>query len=307
MRCPRLTELPSPPAGKTGWPWTEASPPLPNVMPGGRPWPRISIVTPSFNQGEFLEATIRSVLLQGYPDVECVVVDGGSRDTSVEIIKRYAQWLAYWCSEPDRGSANALNKGFAQTTGEILGCLNSDDFYLPGCFREIASVMHARSAAGVVYGNGYFASASGRLEKPIFSDRWSLHRFAYRPSMLVQQATFFRREAFQKIKGFNEANRSCWDAEFCADLALAGAEFHHIGEFLAAFRIYADSITGSGRLRHQFREDIRRIFEKIVGRPETAADRVYRFALRLQRFSAHPFRTLGYKLFYRSVLGRWSL
>jgi len=120
MRCPRLKDLPSPPHGKKGWPWTEETPPLPDTMPDGRPWPRISIVTPSYNQAEFIEETIRSVLLQGYPDIEYIIIDGGSTDGSVKIIKKYEPWLTYWVSEPDRGQSHAINKGMKRATGEIL-------------------------------------------------------------------------------------------------------------------------------------------------------------------------------------------
>lgn len=307
MRCPTLTELPSPPSGRRGWPWTEAGS-HPDAAPAnGHAWPRISVVMPSYNQGAFLEAAIRSVLLQGYPDVELVVVDGGSSDRSVDVIARYEPWLASWCSEPDGGCAHALNKGFARTTGEILGYLNSDDWYLPGCFPGVARAMEARPDAGVVYGNGCFAGPSERPGRPLFSDAWSLRRFAYRPSMLLQQATFFRRSALEKVGGFNESNRSCWDAELVADMALAGARFHRIEGFLGAFRVHGDSITGSARLRDDFRREIRRVREKILGRPETAADRAYALSLRLARFGAHPVRIVGDKRFVRSVLGRWSL
>ena len=94
MRCPRITELPDPPAGLTGWPWTAEGEQLPDAMPDGRPWPRITVVTPSFNQAEFLEATLRSVLLGGYPDLEYILMDGGSSDGSLEIIDKYSPWLA---------------------------------------------------------------------------------------------------------------------------------------------------------------------------------------------------------------------
>jgi hypothetical protein len=121
MRCPELHELPPAPADKSGWPWTVASPPLPETMPNGDAWPKITIVTPSYNQGEFLEETIRSVLLQGYPNLEYLIMDGGSTDHSVAIIQKYAPWLTAWVSERDRGQSHAINKGFARATGTWLG------------------------------------------------------------------------------------------------------------------------------------------------------------------------------------------
>ena len=138
MRCPRLAELPPPPEGKTGWPWTVETPRLPPARPDDSPWPSISIVTPSFNQGTYLEETIRSILLQGYPNLEYIIIDGGSTDESAAIIKKYERWLTYWVSEPDQGQPQAINKGFARVSGEIGGYLNSDDFYLSNALSAAA-------------------------------------------------------------------------------------------------------------------------------------------------------------------------
>jgi len=147
MRCPGLDELPAPPSGKTGWPWTDAAAAAVPAMPGGRPWPRISIVTPSFNQGRFIEETIRSVLLQRYPAVEYFVMDGGSDDETLSVIRKYEPWTAEWVSEKDRGQSHAINKGMALAHGEIVAYLNSDDVYLPGAFVSAANALGWGGAA----------------------------------------------------------------------------------------------------------------------------------------------------------------
>jgi glycosyltransferase involved in cell wall biosynthesis len=135
-----LKDLPPAPEGKRGWPWTEQTEPLPDKMADGSDWPRISIVTPSYNQGQFIEETIRSVLLQGYPNLEYIIIDGSSDDNSVEVIKKYESWLAHWVSEPDNGQSDALNKGFHYSSGTISAYLNSDDLYFPNVFWDVADV-----------------------------------------------------------------------------------------------------------------------------------------------------------------------
>src|SRR4051794_36526007 len=142
MKSPTLQELPLPPEGKQGWPWTEESQSLPETQPDGSPWPKISIVTPSYNQGHFIEETIRAVLLQGYPDIEFIIIDGGSKDNTVEILKKYAAFIAYWVSEKDNGQANALNKGFARATGQIYYWVNSDDWPEKDVFGSVAQHFH---------------------------------------------------------------------------------------------------------------------------------------------------------------------
>jgi len=116
-------------------------------------WPRVSVVTPSFNQARFIEETIRSVLLQGYPNLEYIIIDGGSTDGSVEIIKKYEQWLAFWVSEKDNGQSDAINKGWRRSTGAFIAWLNSDDCYLPGAISREISAMRLHADAGMIYGD----------------------------------------------------------------------------------------------------------------------------------------------------------
>ncbi|MGQ0603596.1 MAG: glycosyltransferase family 2 protein, partial [Anaerolineales bacterium] len=123
------------------------------------PLPRLSIITPSFNQAQFLEATLRSVLDQHYPNLEYLVIDGGSTDDSVAIIQRYADRLAYWVSEKDRGQSDAINKGLARATGEIVAWLNSDDTYLPGALAAQAGYLCAHTDVEVVYGDCVYTDA----------------------------------------------------------------------------------------------------------------------------------------------------
>lgn len=134
--CPTLTDLPAPPAGKQGWPWTEESPALPPLKPDGTPWPRVSLVIPCMNTGPFLEESIRSLLLQRYSDMELIIMDGGSSDESLSIIRKYDPWLTYWESQPDRGQSHAINKGLAKCTGLFFNWQNADDLLLPGSLAQ---------------------------------------------------------------------------------------------------------------------------------------------------------------------------
>src|SRR5258706_6083465 len=129
----------------------------------GIAFPRISIVTPSFNQAAYVDATIRSVLDQRYPNLEYIVVDGGSTDGSVDIIRRYEDRLTYWVSEPDRGQADAINKGLARATGEIRAYLNSDDLYLPGALLRVAAEYRAHPDADIICGVCRVIDEHGRM------------------------------------------------------------------------------------------------------------------------------------------------
>jgi Glycosyl transferase family 2 len=138
--CPSLAELPPPPPRRTGWPWTAESARLPDSTPGGLAWPRLTVVTPSFNQAAFLEATLRSVLLQGYPNLEYIVVDGGSTDGSAAIIDKYRAWLSHAVSEPDDGQYFAIDTGFSLSTGAVMTWLNSDDMCVPNSLWAVGSI-----------------------------------------------------------------------------------------------------------------------------------------------------------------------
>jgi len=164
MRCPTLVELPRPPAGKNGWPWIVETPPLASVRPDGTPWPRVTIVTPSFNQGQFVEQTIRSVLLQGYPNLEYIVMDGGSSDESVQILNRYAKWFSHFESKPDGGQVKAINAGFSMATGEILAWVNSDDGYLPNVLGTVAALVQGRNDSTFLYGNSLSLMENGSVQ-----------------------------------------------------------------------------------------------------------------------------------------------
>src|SRR3954466_16026070 len=153
MRCPTIDQLPPPPAGRTGWPWTVGTPP--DASADAASLPRVTIVTPSYNQAEFIEETIRSILLQGYPDLEYFVVDGGSTDNSVEIIRKYEKWITHWVSESDRGQSDAIQKGFNRVTGPVSAYLNSDDIYMPGALQRVGRRFSDGPQLDVVYGNLY--------------------------------------------------------------------------------------------------------------------------------------------------------
>ncbi|MBF2066613.1 MAG: glycosyltransferase [Calothrix sp. C42_A2020_038] len=136
-----LKDLPPPPEGKTGWPWTEEIEPLPSQMVDGSEFPKISIVTPSYNYGRFIEETIRSVLLQGYPNLEYIIIDGGSTDNTIEIIQKYEEYLSYSVSELDEGQTDAINKGYQHCTGNLFVWLNADDAYINStCLKQVSEL-----------------------------------------------------------------------------------------------------------------------------------------------------------------------
>ncbi len=217
---PTLQDLPTPPQGKTGWPWTEASKPLPAKMPNGAEWPRISIVTPSYNQGEFIEKTIRSILLQGYPNLEYIVIDGGSRDRTVEIIRKYEPWIDYWVSEKDQGQSDAINKGFGRASGQILAWLNSDDYYLPQALQRVGSYQW-QEQVGALVGIGHSINEKGeilnQIEPPELNFTAFLDWMSY--SNFLQPSCFFTRKVWQECGPLDLELDYCMDLKLWLDIS----------------------------------------------------------------------------------------
>ena len=161
--------------------------------------PTVTIVTPSFNQATFLEATIQSVLSQDYPAIEYMVVDGGSTDGSREIIQRYANRFAWWISEKDRGQTDAINKGFGRARGKIMAWLNSDDTYEPGAVRAAVAYLQAHLETEMVYGDCNFIDADGKVIGRFPAAQTDYHRLRQGYVHIPQQASFWRAELWRKV------------------------------------------------------------------------------------------------------------
>jgi glycosyltransferase involved in cell wall biosynthesis len=158
---------------------------------------RVSIVTPSYNQAEFLEETIRSVLEQGYPDLEYIIVDGGSKDGSVDIIRKYEDHLAWWVSERDGGQGEAINKGFARVTGDIIGWINSDDYYLPGAIQAAVKVFEENPDLGLIFGDVLAINGEGEPINVMTYGDWGLDELL-QFNIIGQPSVFFRRSVLEK-------------------------------------------------------------------------------------------------------------
>lgn len=225
----------------------------------------LGIVTISFNQARFLPEAIESVRLQDLARLRYVVVDAGSSDGSRDVIAHYRDRFAAVILEPDQGPADGLNKGFAACGGDILGYLNSDDRFTSGALDFVLDYFERHPQVDVLLGAVRMIDEHGR---PSFRgravDRLDLRKFAYASCFIWQQATFFRRETFERAGGFNPANRISWDSELVVDMALAGARFGYTPLALGDFRIYGDSITGSGRMIAMGLQELARVRQKIL-------------------------------------------
>jgi len=204
--------------------------------------PLVSIVTPSFNQARFLEDTIRSVLAQDYPNIEYIIVDGGSTDGSVEIIRRYADRLAWWVSEPDRGQTDALNKGFARARGQIFAWLNSDDTYEPHAVREAVEFLQAHPEVGLVYGDANYIDAEGRVMGRFPAAPTDYRKLRRGYVHVPQQAAFFRGDLWRQVGPLDPTFYFAMDYDLWVRLAKV-SEVRYVPRLWANFRIHGDAKT----------------------------------------------------------------
>jgi glycosyltransferase involved in cell wall biosynthesis len=219
-------------------------------------FPRITIVTPSFNQATYLERTIRSVLDQGYPNLEYIIVDGGSTDGSVDIIRRYADRLAWWVSEPDRGQTDALNKGLRRATGEWVAWQNSDDIYYPESFNDLAAAAAKHPQAGLIIGDMMLIDEHDRPLRDIRYVKPSYKALLAEGMLLANQATFWLRSLQEEVGLLDEGYHCSFDYEWFLRLA-QHTEGVHVARIWGGFRLHGE--TKTSRLAQRFLEENQQI------------------------------------------------
>jgi glycosyltransferase involved in cell wall biosynthesis len=252
------------------WPWTEETNSVfydPDIQ-----YPKISIVTPSFNQGKYIEETIRSILLQNYPNLEYIIIDGGSTDNTVEIIKKYNKWITYWVSEPDKGQSHAINKGIEKCTGDIFNWLNSDDYYMPDTFSQVAIAFMSDPSLQVVSGFENHIGLDGKntLNEGTFLKRKLEETIEF--CQVAQPSTFFKLSSIRQIGGVPEDLHYIMDGEMWMKLLLWYGQNHFlkIKKVLVNFRLHEDSKTVNNLVVNNFlyeRSSIIADLQRYIGVP----------------------------------------
>ena len=233
--------FPSPPPGKSGWPWDlQTAAPQPTA-----PVPRISVIIPSFNLGRFIEETIRSIVLQRWPDLELIIVDGGSSDETVEIIRKYEPWIAWWVSEADQGQPEAINKGLKKVTGDIVAWFNADDFFTNGIFAAVAVAWH-RNPRGIYAAPvaNFYARGRETLIRPRGMSIENVVQYWTRRSLWHDPGLFWSRAVVDAVGGPDPSLHCAHDFDYLVR-ALQHATVEYVDHVAAGFRLHQESKTVS--------------------------------------------------------------
>ena len=255
--------------------------------------PRISVIVPSFNQGRFLERTMLSILNQDVEDIELIVIDGGSTDGTLSVIKKYEDSIAYWVSEPDKGQSNALNKGLSMATGEIIAWQNSDDIFLPGAFHSVARAFKSHPESVVCYGNWVSIDSADRIFDEHYALKPRMPHAPFENMDVYNQAMFWRRAVFEKCGGFDENLHALMDTEFMARVmrSFGPEKYVKLNEFLGAFRWYDAQKTDFHEMSAQQQAEERYIEKKLnFPTKSSLAGKYYRTRYRF----AQLFESLNY-------------
>jgi len=284
-----LNHLPPPPPGKTGWPWTEESDPFPSFQPEGSHWPRISIVTPSFNQGHFIEETIRSVLLQNYPNLEYILIDGGSTDNTPEIIEKYKKQITYCTSEPDNGQSHAINKGFFKCTGDYVNWICSDDILCKNALNNISSFLITKEKI-LLLGGGFRIDQNSKVIDSINSSEIDsvdklidIRKFWRNRNSILQQSCLFPVASVKEIGLLNENNHYTMDYELWGKLMINGISVAQTNIPIGMYRWYAGQKTSRQR---QVTESLIRTAQKLIlSNPETGSLRKVNQLIKIRQYN----------------------
>lgn len=223
----------------------------------------LSVITPSYNQGRYIESTIQSVLTQNIPHLEYCIMDGKSTDETLSILKKY-EAQCYFQSEKDRGQAHAVNKGIAHTSGQIIGWLNSDDIYYPNALKTVMHFFSTHPHVDVLYGKANHIDIDNQILELYYTEPWNLERL-YDVCYLSQPAVFFRRRATEKWGILDESLQYCMDYEYWIRLARGNARFYYLPIILAGSRLHSHTKTHSARIQvhreinHMFKTRLKRV------------------------------------------------